>query len=58
MDAEYIFDIDIDAVVGIEVYRRIADIPIQYNSSADQPVKHDGIGRSSSACGVVLIWTK
>jgi hypothetical protein len=54
---EFIQDMNIDDVTAIEVYRRIADIPVQFNSSADQ-------GRatfpsfSSAACGVVLIWTK
>lgn len=53
----FIQDIKIEDVVAIEVYQRIADIPAQYNSSADQ--KYGGGGSSSSAaCGVVLIWTR
>ena len=53
VNPEFIQVIDIGDVAAIEVYDRIADIPVQYNSSADQPG-----GASSSACGVVLIWTK
>jgi hypothetical protein len=54
---DFIQDMNIDDVAAIEVYRRPAEIPVQYNSSADQK---DASGRSltSSACGVVLIWTK
>ncbi len=48
---------NIDDVLAIEVYRRIADIPIQYNSNADQKFM-SGRSATSAACGVVLIWTR
>lgn len=57
VSVEHIQDMNIDDVVAIEVYRRIADIPVQYNPSADQ-VGAGGESTSSAACGVVLIWTK
>jgi carboxypeptidase-like protein len=53
----FIQDVNVDNVAAIEVYHRIADIPVQYNSSADQPAGTRNESGTSSACGVVLIWT-
>jgi hypothetical protein len=53
---EFIQDMNIDDVAAIEVYRRIADIPLQFNSSADQGGEFPNL--TSAACGVVVIWTK
>lgn len=54
----FIQDMNIDDVFAIEVYRRIADIPARYNSSADQTTIGSEGSLSSASCGVVLIWTK
>ena len=54
---EFIRRIDIQSVVGIEVYHRIADGPLQYSSAADR-ISPTAPPQSSSTCGVVLIWTR